>query len=257
VLPRTLAKNKPFPGHSPADKLPDQFMPSLVIVARLSARSGADGGGAAWRRGYDHVSKVGFCADDDGVLFNEAPGIAQTPHGKKGWLQDRFLRVEAGRPGPALGTAVVAEAQVYDILMRGDIDLTGLSISLTLGPDAYQAYREFIEPRALNNDAGAQGWSGDVEFRMPSPVFAFPPARGSSDPWSTGRAGVGKLRTIKRLRLDALEVVALGRHAAGRDPQAHPFEPGERGDRLKLIAPRGPLSRSLGRLFSGFSSVAR
>ncbi|HYC68626.1 hypothetical protein [Brevundimonas sp.] len=205
-------------------------MSSLVVISHLSPEADPDSSGLVVGHRYGDIVDIGFSNAPDDVLFGRPPRPTTTPYDNAGTMQDKFLHVARRDSGTSLGTLKVAEVLVRDTYMRGEIDFTGIGVSLFLRPDAYEAYVDYIggfPAWPLSVD----GWNGRIRCRIPSRPFRFPMPRGSSRPWDTGTRVTGRLRPIRRLDFDELEVQALGRGTAGGD-----HTPGSRtGPQGKLL----------------------
>jgi hypothetical protein len=160
------------------------------------------------------VQDLGF-ADASGLTISQRPPRpAALPY--DAWCSDRFFRVRQADGARALGTVEVDEAYVYDNRYRGDIDFTGLQLTITLGARAPQAYRRYFgtvaRDRSYDTD-GCRLWTGTFVLRIPARRFDFPAPRGSADPWTSGTRAVGRLRSVARSDFDGMDVFKL--HDAG------------------------------------------
>lgn len=225
-------------------------MSSLVVISRLSCESDPSSTGLIRGHRYGNILDLGFSNDSDGISFGRPPRPEATPYDNAGWMQDKFLYIAQSESGAALGALEAAETLVEDTYMRGNIDFTGIKLSIYLRADAYEAYVDYIEkfPTDFQN---VNKWDGRMKIRIPSRPFSFPMPRGSSKPWDTGTRVTGRLRMIRRFDFDEIEVEALGRETTGGSPAAGGSH--IRG-KLLLRIPRqgmfrlmrGPLSSSRG-----------
>lgn len=189
-------------------------MSSLVVTAHLHGTNNMDGRGLVVGHTHGSISEIGFSDSTAGPLFGQPPRPDPLPYAGAQFMMDTFLHVTRAQRAGALGTAKLAEALVEDTYMRGPIDYTGLSLTLLLRDDAYQAYVDYVgrHPRSPAED---RIWSGGIRFRIPSRPFRFPEPRGSDKPWDSGPSAVGRLRKIRTFAFDELEVEALDRRAPG------------------------------------------
>jgi hypothetical protein len=94
--------------------------------------------------------------------------------------------------------------------MRSEIDFTGLRVTVSLRPDAYQAYLDYIGRVPLPATLSDQiAWDGRILLRIPSRPFRFPMPRGNSNPWNIMKPVVGRLKLIRRFAFDEIEIQAL------------------------------------------------
>ena len=213
-------------------------MSHLVVVSCLSSEIDPSSSGLVRGHRYGNILDIGFSHSPEGALVGRPPRPEATPYDNSGWMQDKFLYVAQRERGSALGTLEVAEALVADTYMRGNIDYTGIRLTIWLRCDAYEAYTDYIG--RFPADLPGRGWDGRIRFSTPARPFSFPMPRGSSKPWDTNRQFTGRLRTIRRFDVDEFEVEALGREMACGSPGGN--RTGLEG-KLLLRSPRQGLRR--------------
>ena len=88
-------------------------------------------------------------------------------------------------------------------------------------------------------------WDGRILFRIPARPFKFPMPRGSSDPWrTTVKPVVGRLKSIKRIAFDEIEIQAL-RDEQGRRVSFDDTAPEQRSGRQPALSLRSHRSVSV------------
>jgi hypothetical protein len=188
---------------------------SLLVCCHPAGVAGAEPGASLVADPlHDWVQDLGFSDGDGPTISHRPPRPATLPY--DAWCSDRFFRVRQADGARALGTVEVDEAHVYDNRYRGDIDFTGLQLTITLGARAPQAYRRYFGTVACDRFHDADGrrlWTGTFVLRIPARPFDFPTPRGSADPWTTGTRAVGRLRSVARFDIDRMDVFRL--HDAG------------------------------------------
>jgi hypothetical protein len=125
------------------------------------------------------------------------------------WCSDRFLLFGPDEASSSIGSVEVSEALVYDNRMHGEIDFTGLEVTVSLQREPYQAYLDYIGEVRMPELGDRHTWDGRVLLRIPSRPFEFPLPRGSSSPWEIRKPVVGQLKSIKRFAFDEMEIQAL------------------------------------------------
>jgi hypothetical protein len=155
------------------------------------------------------VSHLGFVESHGSELFGCAPRAEPAAHGQ--FYTDKFIEINPSERSRPLGSADIKEQQVYDEHYRCSIDFTGLQVDLTLRQAAFEQYKRFIGTTRMPALAGGPGaWHGDLIVLVSAPVFEFPAGRGSAPPYppaETAQAKVGKLRTIRSFRFDAIDIL--------------------------------------------------
>jgi len=174
----------------------------LVLVGCLSSVSDKELG-LAFKPTFCSVSDMGFSDSAHGAITERPPYPDTVPYDY--WCSDRSMVVRSDSTVRTVGRAEICEGHVYDNRYRGNIDFTGIKVTLSLQSNAYDAYAKYIGKEKTPKLGDFKSWQGGVVFRIPSPAFTFPMPRGSSNPWH--REGVvGDLKPIKRFNFDFIEI---------------------------------------------------
>ncbi|WP_315803857.1 hypothetical protein [Bradyrhizobium sp. SZCCHNS3002] len=196
----------------------------LVVVGRLDGTSLLPEG-LFFQPIRGGIDDIGFCHGRDQNLSDRPPRPEKVPYDS--WCRERFFLIQPAEHSSSLGSVDVKETLVYDDRMRGDIDFTGIMVTLSLQQHAYDAYLDHVglvrQPELLDHES----WDGRILLRIPARPFAFPMPRGSAKPWQT-RTFVGELQPIVRFTFDEIEIqplrdnqgrrVTLGEAACDGDP---------------------------------------
>ncbi|CAN5379814.1 hypothetical protein BH09PSE1_BH09PSE1_12700 [soil metagenome] len=190
-------------------------MSSLFVIGGLGRRFDPNVGELALDPTSGGFRDIGFADDGETVLHGRPPRLDTPPY--DGACRTTFLSIRPDDRLRRLARVEVAEAFVFDFQMRGEIDFTGLQVTLFLHTDAYLSYLAHLGPlgRAAMPGAGAD-WDGALWIRTLSAPFAFPSPRGSDDPWNTGAQGVGVLRQVSSFTADRMEIQLLRDRAGHR-----------------------------------------
>lgn len=177
----------------------------LVLAGQLGS-SFDDELGSAFRPKYFHVSDMGFSDGAHGAIKDRPPRLDAVPYDT--WCSERFVFVIPDDTIRTVGRVEICEGYVYDNRYRGDIDFTGIKITISLRSDAYAAYVEHVGRAKVPELTDYTSWNGGIVFRVPSSRFSFPMPRGSSHPWDNKNV-IGKLKPINRFNFDSIEIQLL------------------------------------------------
>ncbi|MDH6256313.1 hypothetical protein [Bradyrhizobium sp. BR13661] len=192
-------------------------MSSLVLIARLDGMGLAGQEGLFFNPARGRIDDLGFSSGLDQALSQRPSRPESVPYDN--WCQDRFFAVRPNEDNNSTGSVKVAEALVYDFRMHGEIDFTGLSVTVSLQKEAYQTYLDYVGTMRMGATSNSDAWDGRILFRIPSDPFAFPMPRGSSSPWGDMRnPTVSPLKLIKQFAFDEIDIQPL-RDAQGRRVQ--------------------------------------
>jgi len=192
-------------------------MSSLVLIARLDGMGLAGQEGLFFNPARGRIDDLGFSIGRDQALSQRPSRPESVPYDN--WCQDRFFAVRPNEDNNSTGSVKVAEALVYDFRMHGEIDFTGLSVTVSLQKEAYQTYLDYVGTMRMGATSNSDAWDGRILFRIPSDPFAFPMPRGSSSPWGDMRnPTVSPLKLIKQFAFDEIDIQPL-RDAQGRRVQ--------------------------------------
>lgn len=221
----------------------------LVLAGRLGSEFDEELG-SVFKPPFCTISDMGFSDSADGAIADRPPRPDTVPYDS--WCSERSMVVRPDENIRALGRAELCEAHVYDNRYRGDIDFTGIKITISLQPDVYAAYAKHLGRAKVPDLADYDSWNGCVVLRVPVSEFTFPVPRGSTHPWDNKNV-VGKLRPIRRFNFDAIEIRML----RGGPERQGMLEKGDKADDGNDVRPAlriGAMSGSprwWARLFSG------
>ena len=100
----------------------------LVAVAMLYCHSVDDG--IAIRNDAGRISDLGFAGVAGGEILKRPP-TTDNPR-IDGWIATKYLAMKQESGPGTLGTAELREALAHDDMMRGEIDLTGVQLTIYL-----------------------------------------------------------------------------------------------------------------------------
>jgi hypothetical protein len=187
------------------------FMSWLVLVGHLGSEFDREVG-SVFVPTFCSVSDIGFSDSAHGAIIDRPPRPGTVPYDN--WCRERLLVVRPDDTVRAVGHVEIHEGYVYDNRYRGDIDFTGIEVTISLRSDAYGTYIKHVGKVKVPELTDHTSWAGEIVVRIPSSRFAFPMPRGSSHPWSNEKV-VGSLNPIKRFNVDRVEVQLL-RDGKGR-----------------------------------------
>lgn len=141
--------------------------------------------GFAFRPTFCNVSDMGFSDGVHGAITDRPPRPVTVPYDN--WCSERLVVVRPDDTVRAVGRSEVHEGYVYDNRYRGDIDFTGIKVTLSLRRDSYDACAKHVGKEKMPKLTDYISWNGGIVFRIPSSRFSFPMPRGSSSPWDNKR----------------------------------------------------------------------
>jgi hypothetical protein len=180
---------------------------SLVALCRLTPVYDSDLADLVCAPDHGRIHDFGFTAGSGLSIEISPPQPNPLPY--KSWSADKFLTIRKGGTGGALGCAEVDEAYVYDDVLRSEIDFSGLRLTLTLNPRAFDAYQAFIGTAPIHLLADYAAWGGALALRIPVEPFSFPELWRSLPPYTSPMRAAEVLRRIKAFAFDKFEVTKL------------------------------------------------
>lgn len=175
-------------------------MSYLLMIGCLETALDEEEKGTIFDPARGRIKDFGFCADLDGNISCRPPRPDRVPY--DAWCEDRFLIVRPDASSRSIGHIEIVETLVYDSRMRGEIDFTGYRATVSLQPDAYSAYVEYIgKVKSSASPIGQTGWGGSVLFRVPLPTFRAPDASRQFGPLGVRKSSCRPPRTDQAVGL--------------------------------------------------------
>jgi hypothetical protein len=191
------------------DEILSESTPSLFIFGSVTRPIGYAESRQSVATLYGHIWEMGFANN----WVEPITDLSNRKHdfSSAGFVYDRFFTLRVDKSARALARIDVDESRVRDDYMRGDLDYTGFTVSLSLRDEAFRLIQDHLEqPVAQDQDDWARETSRALTLRIPAQPFAVPPTRGSADPWGSTNA-VGRLKHIRSFSTDRIAVTLRSR----------------------------------------------
>ena len=193
------------------EPLPDEArrvsnVPSLFVFGQLSLGSGYLEHRRSSRQLAGIISDIGF-ANGWG---EELQGIDNRTYdfSKTMYVYDRFITLAADPSVRSAARITVSEDRVRDDQLRSDIEYSGFGVKVAMREAQFRLVQDHLDWTTEDTDEFTRGHFRRLALRIPTAPFAFPPTRGNADPWS-GPNALGRLKTIRRFEVDAIEITLI------------------------------------------------